>query len=653
MYAMVWRAVVVVALVGAGCTGGREGPASAPAAVGTPPATRNPATGRSGAAIEPGHASGDARASTGPGEGSEADDGQVAPSGCPSRLLPIHEIQGVRHRSPFEGREVLTGGVVTAVTSDGFFLQDPHPDALDSTSEGLFVLSEASVTVGSALEITGRVQERGIGTELPVTRLVAKHTTESSTEQPLPSPVIVGMGGRQPPTELLYEGGGRIDADRELLPERNGLDFWESLEGMRVELRGARVVAGRNRFGEIGVVTDLGRHATGLTTAGNLLRSATDPNPELVLIDDALVPSEPAATTGDAFTAPIVALVTYAYGAYRVINPEPLPPLQRGGRHRDTTSLVGTSTQLTVASWNVFNLSPFDTEQLARQGELVVHQLRAPDVLALQEVQDSDGDREPETSVVDADLTLQALVEAIGAAGGPRYDAFDLDPIAPGANGGAPGSNIRPAVLVRADRVTLVGRGTPTPRTPATVVELSGAARLETSPSSIAPDSFAFARSRKPLVAELDFAGTRLFLVNVHLKSKSGDDSVAGVYQPPRTPSEARRVEQARLVHDFVASLLAAEPQARVLVVGDMNDFEYSPTLATLAGSLLTHLTAALPPEQRYSYLFNGSGQLLDHALVSNSLAATAEVQVVHTCLDFGDSSLASDHDPVVVRVTP
>src|SRR3954452_15110104 len=48
----------------------------------------------------------------------------------------IHDIQGAAHRSPLEGKRVTNvTGVVTAVSSNGFWFQDPQPDDNPATSE--------------------------------------------------------------------------------------------------------------------------------------------------------------------------------------------------------------------------------------------------------------------------------------------------------------------------------------------------------------------------------------------------------------------------------------------------------------------------------------------------------------------------------------
>ena len=57
-------------------------------------------------------------------------------------------------------------------------------------------------------------------------------------------------------------------------------------------------------------------------------------------------------------------------------------------------------------------------------------------------------------------------------------------------------------------------------------------------------------------------------------------------------------------------------------VLGDFNDFYSSDALATVAaangrGPLTNLVVSELPVEERYSYVFEGNSQALDHLLVS------------------------------------
>src|SRR5690606_26826028 len=138
-------------------------------------------------------------------------------------------------------------------------------------------------------------------------------------------------------------------------------------------------------------------------------------------------------------------------------------PVQRaGGVEREVTHLVGTERQLTIASFNVENLDPkvedpsrtkrgkrdvdddVGSGKLAKLARQIAHNLQAPDIVGLQEIQDNDGAEQ--TDCVDASATYQALIDAIRAAGGPTYAWVDLPP-EDDADGGQPGGNIRVGFL--------------------------------------------------------------------------------------------------------------------------------------------------------------------------------------------------------------
>ena len=78
------------------------------------------------------------------------------------------------------------------------------------------------------------------------------------------------------------------------------------------------------------------------------------------------------------------------------------------------------------------------------------------------------------------------------------------------------------------------------------------------------------------------------------------------------------------MVRRLRRQLLALDPGANVVVLGDLNDFEFSAPLAILKGGGLTDLMETLPAGERYTYVFDGNSQDLDHILVSPRLLSGA-----------------------------
>jgi uncharacterized protein len=114
--------------------------------------------------------------------------------------------------------------------------------------------------------------------------------------------------------------------------------------------------------------------------------------------------------------------------------------------------------------------------------------------------------------------------------------------------------------------------------------------------------------------------GRKGFVIANHFSSKGGDEPLFGRFQPPARPTEVARHAQAQVVNDFVDELLAADPRANVIVLGDINDFEFSETVDILEGGVLTTLMDTLPKPERYSYVFEGNSQVLHQILVSDNL---------------------------------
>jgi predicted extracellular nuclease len=156
------------------------------------------------------------------------------------------------------------------------------------------------------------------------------------------------------------------------------------------------------------------------------------------------------------------------------------------------------------------------------------------------------------------------------------------------------------------------------------------------------------------LIGEFTFAGETVFVVGVHFNSKGGDDPLFGRRQPPRLGSEVQRINQARAVNTFVDEILACDPQANVVVLGDVNDFQFSPAVEALKGDALHNLMDLLPERERYSYVYQGNSQVLDQILVSAHVlgALSPEYDIVHVNAEFMHEEQVSDHDPSVVRLT-
>src|SRR5262249_22983048 len=143
-----------------------------------------------------------------------------------------------------------------------------------------------------------------------------------------------------------------------------------------------------------------------------------------------------------------------------------------------------------------------------------------------------------------------------------------------------------------------------------------------------------------------------------HFDSKLGDQNADGRFQFPSQSSAVQRSGQAQAVHRFVERILDIDKNADVVVLGDLNDYQFSPALQALktgtadgsTPAILTDLINTLPANQRYTYVFDGISEVLDHILVTRG-PDDVQYEVVHVNAEYADQ--ASDHDPQVVRLRP
>jgi uncharacterized protein len=590
----------------------------------------------------------------------------------------IAEIQGASHISPLVGESVNgVEGVVTArrtAGGRGVWIQDPTPDADIATSEGVFVFLNAApvAQIGDLVGVNGTVSEFRPGGDpdnLTITQITSSNAnvTVLSSGNPLPAPIVLGPGGRVPPTENIDDdGAGNVETAGMFDAVNDAIDFYESLEGMRLQVNDGDVVGATRSFGEITVLPDEGSWATGLRTprGGILLGGYEDPNPERIIVDDEILrdlapaprPAKamPDMHVGDSLTSPVIGPMDYSFSNYK-IQATSTPLFSSGGLVRETTAPT-TDHQVSVATFNVENLAGTDPQaKFDHLAQLIVNNLRAPDIIGIEEVQDNDGVvGGTGSSVVDASVAWSRLVQAIQAAGGPTYQHRQIDPV-DDAEGGAPGGNIRVGFLFRTDRdVEFIDRPGGGPTTETAIVAHPSGPRLSSSPGRIGTQSSAFDDTRKSLVGEFRARGKTVFVVVNHFSSKTDDQPLFGPAQPPTRFSEVARHGQAQVVNDFVDSLLALDPNANVIVLGDINDFEFSQTVDILeAGGVLHSLVKDLASTERYSYVFEGNSQVLDQILFSPNVAGhfPHEYDVVHVNSEFADAVQASDHEPSVVRI--
>ncbi len=583
-----------------------------------------------------------------PGSGDGGGDG-----GSPTDpgTVRVHDIQGTTRLSPYSGQTVTrVPGIVTGVRSSGslgYWIQDPTPDTDPRTSEAVFVYTgstKPTVSVGDSILVTGKVSEYyPSSTSQSNTEITGPTTTVLSSGNALPDAVTLDATSI-PDAYIPTASGGSIES-LALQPTVYSQDFFESLEGMRVTFADARVVGASDAYGELWVTVKPDENAT--ARGGTLYSSYDQPNTgriEVMSLDT--TSTFPAANVGDELSGTTTGPLDYStYGGYNVQATQ-LGTLVDNGLKQEVTRRQKKD-ELAVATYNVENLDALDTqEKFDRLAEGVAVNLNSPDIVALEEIQDDNGATNDGT--VTAEGTLKRFTDAVRAAGGPVYKWRYISPTND-QDGGEPGGNIRQVFLFNPKRVSFTDHPGGDATTATSVVKTRHGVELTYSPGRIDPTNAAWEDSRKPLVGEFTFQGEQVFVIANHFISKGGDQPIHGRYQPPARSSETQRAAQAAEVNTFVKTLLAADKNAKAVVLGDLNDYEFSQTVTTLtADKVLKPLITTLPAAERYTYVYDGNSQTLDHILTSPAVTSF-NYDVVHINAEFADQ--ASDHDPQIVRI--
>ncbi|MFG2694419.1 endonuclease/exonuclease/phosphatase family protein [Kitasatospora sp. NPDC048407] len=589
--------------------------------------------------------------------------GGTTPGGGGGTPVPgdvrIHDIQGTTRISPLNTKTVTNvPGIVTGVRgygTKGFWIQDPNPDNNPATSEAVFVFTGSAaptVKVGDSVLVTAKVSEyypNSAGGSQSVTELTGPKVTVLSSGNAVPAPVVLDAA-KIPAAYAPDAAGGSID-NLPLDPSKYALDLYESLEGMNVEVRDVPVVQATDKYHELWVDAS---SADPRTNRGGVVYLGYDkPNNGRIMIQSLPPLTEqpfPVANVGDKLTGSTAGPLDYnQFGGY-TIAANTVGTVQDNGLQREVADRALPS-ELAIATYNVENLAPGDPDaKYSELAQAVVTNLRSPDIVALEEIQDNSGAVDDGT--VDASVTVQKFIDAVKAAGGPAYDWRSIDPVND-KDGGQPGGNIRQVFLFNPDRVSFtdIAGGDST-----TAVDVTGTGKrtsLTASPGRIDPNNEAWNSSRKPLVGQFSFHNKPVFVIANHFNSKGGDQGIDSRFQAPTRSSEVQRQKQAEIEHAFIAKLEAADPNARIVSLGDFNDYQFSPAMQTLTkDGVLRDLVNDLPASERYSYVYQGNSQVLDHILVSPAFKQQhVRYDVVHINSEF--ATQASDHDPQVVRVKP
>jgi predicted extracellular nuclease len=600
-------------------------------------------------------------------------------------LTPIHDIQGNGDSSPLVGQAVTTRGIVTGRKGNGFFLQsaDADADADPATSEGVYVFTSsappADAAVGNLVQVAATVQEFSPSQDPlqpPLTELGFATVTLLSTGNALPTPVALSASFPDP------EGA---------------YDQLERVEGMRVSAASLTVVGptdgttnepdatGSSNGVFYATVTGLPRpfRSAGIQAPDPAPSGSIPPiprwdtSPETMEVDSDALGANKLDLAAGAIVTGVVGPMDYGFRRYTIL-PEATPTVAGTGE-AVTAARLPSDDEFTVASYNLERF--FDTVNDPAIGEPVLtaaafanrlnkaslgirNELHMPDIVAVMEVENLS--------------TLQQLASKVNldtiAAGQPypQYAAYLQE--------GNDVGGIDVGFLVKTAYVYEVAQ-----RVHVLDVTQFGKDTTWIDPSDGQPSLL---NDRPPLLlrAIVNYVDGRSFPVSVfavHQRSLNGisDETVSGA---TTAGDRVRRKRQAQA--EYLAGLVqareTADPSEHLVVAGDFNAFDFNDGYVDPMGVVtglptpddqtvvpndgvdlvdpdLMNLHYLPEANKRYSYVFDGQAQSLDHILVNQALGADlASYDLDHARMnaDFPETnrndpdspSRLSDHDPAI-----
>ena len=546
----------------------------------------------------------------------------------------IPEIQGSGLSSPLSGLIRKTTGVVTAVfpSGGGFFIQDTNGDGSPETSDGLFVFTGTApaVAVGDEVDVVGSVVEFFQMTELNATQVTVKRSGVA-----LPLPVM-------------------FDAATPSPNQPQPANEIERFENMLVRVVNGTVSSPTNQFGEASIVAtgDRAFREPGVAFPGLPGLPVWDGNPEIFEIDTDLYAASPHLQIPAGARVTAQGPLAFSFSDYQIWP----TALEVTGSLEIVPVRARRPGEFTVGSQNFLRLfdlvdDPGTSDEtptaaqydmrLNKLSSYVRHSLGAPDVLAVQEVENL--------------AALQAVADRI------EHDDPSLVYSAhlfEGNDVGGIDVGFLVRDTVRVDSIEQLGRDT--------IFTFPGA--------TDAP-----LNDRPPLVLRGAYVGGGaafpITVINVHQRSLSGIDTADGARV------RAKRHAQALQLSRFIDSLQDAQPGIRLVAIGDFNAFEFTDGYVDVMGQVtgkpdpagallpatdeisqdLTNQTFSMPADQRYSFVFDGTAQSLDHAITSQALDAyvrgvahaRGNADAPFAFADDGNTALrSSDHDGTVLFLT-
>ena len=558
----------------------------------------------------------------------------------------ISEVQGDKNASPFVNDSVRLTGIVTARIKSGFFMQSPDDktDNNPATSEGIYVYTKTEApgeaAVGNLISVTGTVVEFRPKQEplsLPITELSMFKDRDTikviSKDNPLPKPIVLtandfnknlldalekyeGMRVQADELTVVAPTGGRID-DKTAASQSNGV-FYAVLKGFPRPTREPGI-----ELYDYVLLNDKDKEKM---KKDYPKIPVFDNNPERIRIESGTqLGAQTIDTTAFATIKNLTGVLHYAYRAYAILT-------DVDSKHSVSGAVMArpltapNERQFSIAGANLENF--FDDEddpeikedivtkeafqkRLKKISLAIRNYMRMPDVIGTIEVENLTALKK---------LAEQINADAVAAKQpNPKYEAFLID--------GNDGRGIDSGFLVKTSRVK--------------VIEVKQFGKEDKFKNPKGNEDILNDRPPLMLRASIDDPTTGKpleFTVFVnHLKSFLGIDD-------PKDGGARVRLKR-RLQAEFLAKIIqerqTANPNERIVVLGDFNAYQFNDGIGDLIGTIkgtpaekdavmnfsedlvnpdLTNLVDLIKAEQRYSYSFDGNAQVLDHMLINQAM---------------------------------
>lgn len=565
--------------------------------------------------------------------------------------LPINRVQGDGQISPYNGREVRLEGIVTARLRTGFFIQTPDGQTDDDprTSEGIYVYTRgdpmAAAAVGNLVSVTGTVTEfrpRSEPASLPLTELTlrspggrdqspaAVRVRVVSKDNPLPAPVALtaaDFAANDPEALEKYEGMRVLIPEMTVVgPTRGRFDPNRGEAVSQGVFYGVLKGFGRP-FREPGM--DVSRFAAAAEKEKWRKKHPQiplfDANPEVIRVDSRAQPGSPTIdVTAQAVIKNLSGVLHYAFHRYTVLT-DVKTDATVGNFIKSVGLPAPGDRQFSVAGMNLENffdeeddpavkediVSPEAFEIKMRKISLAVRDyLHLPDLIGVSEAEN-----------LEILERLAARIGADAAAAGrpdPKYRAYLIE--------GRDGRGIDVGFLVKTARVKVVGTEQ-IGRDIEFTTPQGKKEPLNDRPSLMLRAEISDPRRKTPFA---------LTAIVSHLKSFRGYDD----------PKDGERVRlkkklQAEFLARFVQQRQTRDPEEKIVLLGDFNFYQFGDGVADIIGTIrgvpagrdsvllvsedlvepdLINLVDLIGAEQKYSYIYDGSAQVLDHMLVNQAL---------------------------------